>query len=351
MSNDDNRTFRGRLLKVAGPLLFYSGIYEWLRKRNSKEKGVILTYHRISNYTDEENRGVFHSKFETGITKKLFEIQMRYIKEKMCPISLQEMVRLIRKGEKIPDHAVAVTFDDGYHDVYENAFPILKKYQIPATIFILPQNISSTNILWWDKLTELLRRTSKKSLELRKIWSRIDGHLDFTKNFKLTSNREKSMVMSFLNECLMNMPQEKVALGMELLQEELEVEEGNIEKAHVMLTWEQVIEMNRWGISMEAHTLSHPNLTTMEPDKLWKELVESRRMIQDKTNTKVVGFAYPYGFYDDRVVEMVMRSGFEYAVTSDIGVVTRESNPHCLNRINVPQRLFPLYIHALKKPV
>lgn len=349
MSNDGNRTVRSRFLKLAGPFLFYSGIYEWLRKRNSKGKGVILTYHRISDYGSEKNNTVFHSKFEIGITKKLFEIQMKYIRNKMCPISLQEMVSLIYKGKKIPDHAVAITFDDGYHDVYENAFPILKKFQIPATIFILPQNIGNTNLLWWDKLAEILRKTQKRSLELRSIQSRIESHSDSNRSFGLKSNQEKSVAMSFLNEWFMNMPQEKVALGMELLQEELGVEEVDIEKAHIMLTWEQVTEMSEWGISMEAHTLSHPDVTKMESIKLQKELEESKRTVEDRTNRKVFGFAYPYGFYNERTIEILKETGFEYAVTGDIGVVTRESNPYCLNRINVPQRLFPLYIHALKK--
>lgn len=351
MSNDAIRTVRDRLLKLAAPLLFYSGIYECLRKRNSKGKGVILTYHRISNYTRKENKRVFYAKFEIGISKKLFETQMRYIKEKMCPMPLQEMVRLIREGEKIPDHAVAITFDDGYQDVYNNAFPILKKCQIPATIFVLPQNIGCTNILWWDRLAELIRRTSKKSLDLRKILGRNDAHLEYLRKFKLTSNREKNKVMSLLNECFINMSQEKVALGMEMLQEELEVEESNIEKAHIMLTWDQITEMNKWGISMEAHTLSHPDVTKMDSIKLQKELEESKRIVEEKTNRKVSGFAYPYGFYNEKTIEILKKTGFEYAVTGDVGVVTRESDLYRLKRINVPQRLFPLYIHALKKPV
>jgi len=89
------------------------------------KRASILMYHSVG-----ENQAFFTVKPEA------FESQMRYLSEKGFKlVRLSELVRSLRAGESIASQ-VAVTFDDAYRDVYENAFPVLKKYKIPATIFI-----------------------------------------------------------------------------------------------------------------------------------------------------------------------------------------------------------------------
>lgn len=89
-------------------------------------KASILMYHSISN------NGILFT-----VTEKDFERQMKYLKDKKYNvIKLVELMEKLKKGEKIPPKTVVLTFDDAYRDNYLNAFPLLKKYNIPATIFI-----------------------------------------------------------------------------------------------------------------------------------------------------------------------------------------------------------------------
>lgn len=94
---------------------------------------IVLCYHRISNYFDDFNL--------MNVSIHNFEMHMKYIKEHYEIVSLEDLVKECSHDAK--RNQVAITFDDGYRDVYRNAFPILEKYQIPATVFITTGNIDS----------------------------------------------------------------------------------------------------------------------------------------------------------------------------------------------------------------
>ena len=87
--------------------------------------GRILCYHGISS----ESAGPF------VVTTRDFEQQMRYLAEKCTVLSVDELAELMRASDPIPPRSVSVTIDDGYLGVYTNAYPILKDYAIPATVF------------------------------------------------------------------------------------------------------------------------------------------------------------------------------------------------------------------------
>src|SRR5262245_7394361 len=100
-----------------------NGVIERLR---SSRKFQVLTYHKVS--TDD------HPFFEP-IHPTLFEQQMRFLKECYRVFPLTELVERGQRGD-LPDRAVAITFDDGYRDNYDFAFPVLKRYGLPATVFV-----------------------------------------------------------------------------------------------------------------------------------------------------------------------------------------------------------------------
>jgi len=80
-----------------------------------------------------------------------FKNQMQYLSKVYSPISLERMAQHIQNGTSLPSKAIAVTFDDGYRDNYENAYPILKEYNIPATFFLTTGFIGTGEIPAWDK--------------------------------------------------------------------------------------------------------------------------------------------------------------------------------------------------------
>lgn len=111
---------------------------------------VILQYHHISEKTPHA----------TSISPELFKQHMAYLKEKKFKVvSILDVKDWVQKGERVPDGAVAITFDDGYTSVYENAFPILKKYKFPFTVFVNSQAHDDQNKLFmsWKQMKKMTK--------------------------------------------------------------------------------------------------------------------------------------------------------------------------------------------------
>lgn len=110
----------------------------------------ILMYHSISPEARKENR--------LSVSVKVFESQMHFLKERNYNVlPLEELAGLIKEKKKIPPRAVAITFDDGYKNNYTYAFPILKKYNLPATIFIIINEVGrqQNDRLSWEEIKDM----------------------------------------------------------------------------------------------------------------------------------------------------------------------------------------------------
>ncbi len=111
-----------------------------------KDNGVILLYHHVSQRTPPS----------TSISPEQFRVHMQYLSENHHVMSLPEMVSALKNGKRIPDKAVAITFDDGYANILENAAPILTAFGFPYTIFINPEQIGTRrNQLYWEQVKQM----------------------------------------------------------------------------------------------------------------------------------------------------------------------------------------------------
>ena len=112
----------------------------------------ILMYHYINEEEPLRSR--------LGVSPQTFRRQMAFLKRhKYKVIPLEKVVDLIEHKKKIPFKTVAITFDDGYLDNYTNAYPILKKYQLPATMFVvlnrIGKHLGNDDYMNWQQIKEL----------------------------------------------------------------------------------------------------------------------------------------------------------------------------------------------------
>ncbi|MDD5255793.1 MAG: polysaccharide deacetylase family protein [Candidatus Omnitrophica bacterium] len=110
----------------------------------------ILMYHSVSPQATKANR--------LSVSAESFERQMRFLKtHDYNVLPLEEVARLIAAKKKIPPRTVAITFDDGYRDNYEWAFPVLKKYGLPATIFVIVDEVGrpQQDRVSWEELRQM----------------------------------------------------------------------------------------------------------------------------------------------------------------------------------------------------
>lgn len=107
---------------------------------------VILQYHHVANNTPAI----------TSTTIEQFEQHMALLNEEYNVVSLQDTLNKIRSGEAIPNKSVAITFDDGFTDIAENAYPILQRYNFPFTVFVNPGSVgSSKHQMTWQRMKEM----------------------------------------------------------------------------------------------------------------------------------------------------------------------------------------------------
>jgi peptidoglycan/xylan/chitin deacetylase (PgdA/CDA1 family) len=101
------------------------------------------------------------------------------------------------------------------------------------------------------------------------------------------------------------------------------------------LTWAQLQEMTSAGMDIQAHSLSHPHLRVLPADTAYKEIAESKAILEKRLGKPVLAFNYPFGEYNPAVIEMVRRAGYQSAVTLASGYKQRADALFTLQRIRI----------------
>lgn len=236
---------------------------------------------------------------------------MEILAERFTVCSLDRLIDGIQIGD-LPESGVAVTFDDGYRDNYINAFPILKRYSIPATIFLATGAIDSGKALWHDRVFSVFRKTQVDHMD------GFNSHLD---RLPLRTVKEKLEAQRRVLHVLWSMSDRERDLSIQRLSECLNVSAG-IEIDGLMMTWEEVLEMRRNGIDFGAHTVSHPILSRLPRESAAREISDSVKTIEKKLGTRVTSFAYPIGRtmdFDSTTKALVQDAGARCGVTMMLG--------------------------------
>ncbi len=166
-----------------------------------------------------------------------FEKQCRHVRDYYHPVSLDEVTEQVRAGTVLPANAVALTVDDGYLDFFLHAYPILKQYGIPATVFLMTDFIDGRTWPWWDQVEYAFAHT--KVEQSRTCAETIEG-------LKRVSNEERLAFLAQLPELFHTEIPARAPAGFEAM------------------TWEQIREMSQGGITFGAHTKNHPILSSIE---------------------------------------------------------------------------------------
>ncbi len=287
---------RQKIRKILSSMIYYSGIQAILYAIGTR-KTTILTYHRIIDI----GRSFELDPIVVNASIRNFERQMDYLKRNYNAISLGEFVDCCIKKKNPPKNSVIIRFDDGYKDNYTNAYPILKKYNLPAVIFLTTRPIEKKELLWWDKTAYIINRTKKSNLIL--------------KGFGRYSLKNKKKTLKKIQSRLKGLPEDKKNLMIEMLSEKLKVK---IKNKDICLDWNQVREMRKNNISFGAHTSTHPILTHLPLKMAEREILESKRIIEKNIKEEVGFFSYPNGENSDfnkDIKKILKKAGFKCALT------------------------------------
>ena len=301
------------------PLLFYGGFSFAkivARRILAKQRIFILLYHKI-DYKAPPFFGV-------AVRPDVFEKQICFLKKYYNIVDLADLNQLEQLDRTSPSDLIVITFDDGYRNNHRHAFPILKKYNVPATIFLATDYISNNQLLWHDKLSWILYTAAAVPADRKRlIRSGLSmGIISNVERFFVFDSSDRINALRVLAAIFKGFMAEEREDTLDRLAKACRINTWPGNEDRPMLSWEEVREMSKHGISFRSHTMSHPVLSDIAVEEARREIGESKRIIEEQIQKPVTTFAYPYGKkedYTDEVTKILIDEGFEYACTTTVG--------------------------------
>jgi peptidoglycan/xylan/chitin deacetylase (PgdA/CDA1 family) len=291
---------------------------------------TVVNYHRI----DDPLRSGFDSfKPNVSATPEHFDRQLEYLARWFNVVSLKDIIKWLDGHQDLPPYAALITFDDGYLDNYTSAFPLLRKHNFPALIFLTTGHIGTDEPFYWDMAAYCFAHTRRNHLAFP------DGHVESWSDQEQLDRVSKKWI-----ELMKTLPEVEKQIYVETLPMEMDVSIPQGFFRGLMMDWDQVKEMQKGGIEFGAHTVNHPILTRISLEEARAEIVESISRIEDELGESVLGFAYPNGQASDldgEVEKLVADSGVRAAFTLLHGPTSQSEvkrKPYAIRRIFISHR-------------
>jgi peptidoglycan/xylan/chitin deacetylase (PgdA/CDA1 family) len=295
---------------------FISGYY----KKIHKGKLLILTYHRVLSQYKSEKEFVQPGMY---VGKDVFEKQIQFLQSYYTIISFSEYLRRVKMGDWESDRQYCIiTFDDGWKDNYDYAFPILTRYNIPATIFLAISFIGTNQWFWPERVSRLFDITGPSSIksliaDLAEIVHDLKLNDIIIKSLQLTDGFTTSQIIDRLIGAIKTCPPDIIPIFIERAEAILGIEPPDY---RLMLNWDEVREMSVNQISFGSHGCTHRILTLLSDHEIKSEVNTSITSLKEREVNYVPVFCYPNGNYNYDICNMVSAAGYHAAVTTHNGL-------------------------------
>ncbi len=264
---------------------------------------VVLNYHRIGTTVGNPVDDATFSTTPEGFREQVVYLQQRYA---LPPVS--DVVDGIVRG-RFDQPTALITFDDGYQDNYEFAFPVLRSLNVPACFFVMSGYLDQPSLPWWDRVAYSVKWTSQTVLQLE-YPERLRIDLASTSRARATYN-------------ILRAYKRTRALDRERFFHDLEtatgvtVDESSLARG-LFMSWDQARKMHDGGMTIGSHTATHPVLSSVDEETQRRELVNSRQRIADMIGHAPDLLAYPVGgpgAFTEATKRIAQAAGYRAAFT------------------------------------
>ncbi len=290
-------------------------VYKWLalgleplhrQLFGSQEPRVCMfVFHGI--YEDQSNDLVSSSSRSAA----QFRAGIEALKQKYEIVSLDTAASLLEQSTPLDRDYVVLTFDDSLKCAVDITAPILRDLDVNGTFYLSTNVIDNAGHYWWSRLEYAVHHAKDSKMINIKV---NDKHFKVYKDQSIDALRSIKTAIAFVDE------EEREGIIREI---ESRLGSSLVEGVHKYpcaepMTWSDARRLVEMGMSVGSHTLSHPNLTTLDEDKIEKEFSESRRILEQKLNITCEHLAYPYGYSTETARQVARRAGYRTAVRSGI---------------------------------
>ena len=298
-----------------------------LRRWTGRGRLAAFCYHRVGDPHAPQVR----EPSLVDATAEGFEAERDALASLFRFVSLDEVIAFVRGAGRLPANAALVTFDDGYVEVRDVAWPLLKRRGIPAALFVPTQLVTERRMFWWDRLARALSRAEAPRISIEYGARRMEldakdpGSLD-----RLTDvvKRTRGLDVEGFVEAV-----ERAA------ETPLSREAERAEVASALLDWRSIRSLSDEGLAIGSHTATHRVLDTLPPDAWRPELEGSRRELESRLDRPAPAIAYPVGYRvvgNARLRAAVAEAGYALGLTCHAGSARLDRS---LDALDVPRFL------------
>ncbi|MEM6803750.1 MAG: polysaccharide deacetylase family protein [Bacteroidota bacterium] len=290
--------------------------------------GHVLMFHRI---VEPQNKVRIHNHESLEISPQQLRDTVQFFRKRGYTFySLDQLQNALIQGE-FNKKFVVFTFDDGYLDNYELAYPILKELEVPFCIYITTNFPNRKAILWWYMLEDMIREFDRLQFSF------------YGSEYSIPCRNidEKEAAFSQVRKLItQNFEADQYAAQLELVFKSFESDMyAYVQK--MAMSWEHIRELSKseW-VTIGAHTVNHFPLKQLRAHELGPEILNSQKILEEELQTSVDHFAYPFGKAaeaDQREFEFIKSQGFKTAVTTRMSNIFPGHVNHmeALPRINI----------------
>lgn len=276
---------------------------------------IIIMYHRVCGRIPEglHDPAMF-------VTADAFDMHLQELKQYFDIVSLERAIE--SPGEK--ERLCVITFDDGWADNYEHAFPVLKKHNVPATVFIPVEEIGSKSGYWFQNIWDLASQVSTNG--------KSAGFLHYFSEHAPSWHPQgigQEQIVGLICE-LKSLPAEKLDDIILKAYGDLGIKRPTDQQ---VMTWEQIRAMGQQGITFGSHGLHHYILPQLNHGVKRQEVIDSLQVLERANVAISPFFSYPNGNWDDQTQSLVKEAGYKGAVTTQLGHNHSLTSPYLLKRI------------------
>jgi peptidoglycan/xylan/chitin deacetylase (PgdA/CDA1 family) len=274
---------------------------------------IVFGYHRIRPDDPAFSTPFCDALYGPAVSE--FEQQLLFLRRHTRILSEQDLLDILNGAPRPSGRCSLITFDDGYRDNYELAYPVLRRHDIPALFFIPSGLISEQRLGWWDLIAWFARRASRSDVEMQALLDRMALE---------PQDRTEGLL-------------EELAAGWGV-----PFPDASLQEAQLM-SWDQIREISRAGFAIGSHCHSHRVMKTLSSHSQEEELSLSKSLLERQLGLPVRCLAYPVGserHFTPQTAELARGCGYQAAFSFATGVNRWSGlDQWAIRRVSAPRTL------------
>ena len=303
------------MLKYGFAMAFcYSGANRLLSRvklRRNRAWPLVLMYHRIVE--PEDAVGLQPGMY---VYKDVFEKQIEYLSQHFRIHSVSDFANGIDNNRGYRGDELIITIDDGWRDNYTNAFPILKKSRANATVYLTANFIGTNYLFWFQEISSILSNPGQDLHQLAESIKAILMKFPDSIGVRELLNENIAGLLAERDRFIEILKKLDPAITFEITGDISKLNRNNPiknDEERQLLNWDEARQMAQAGIEFGSHGLTHRLLDSLGSDEVFKELTESKMLIEEKLGQPICSVTYPNGNYNGNIEKLVKKAGYACA--------------------------------------